>query len=328
MPDSGKLLHLKTPEVTETVRIDAGFAVGDEVTAYYDPMIAKLIVQGPDRHAALQKMKTALEAYEIAGPITNIEFVKRMCVSPKFVAGEVETGYIEKNQEELFRKVDISSEAWTQAALGLYIAEQGLGANDSVFFSQTIGFNTGLSGSRTFDLVEIPADGIVASAASISVSVQHVGPHAFSVSIAGQEPLPVTSKLDNTSNTLQSFYPHTRLETTLIRDPETNNLTLFQQGRQYRLQLATPKWAEKALGMKDVADSVLAPMPCKVLRVEVEEGAKVTKNQALVVIESMKMETVIRAPHDGTIAKVVHRAGDLCKAGTALVEFVGEEEKS
>ncbi|THY18206.1 3-methylcrotonyl-CoA carboxylase subunit alpha [Aureobasidium pullulans] len=327
VPDSGKLLHLRSPEITDTVRIDAGFAVGDEVTSHYDPMIAKLIIQGPDRHAALQKMKTALEEYEIAGPITNIEFVKRMCVSPKFVAGEVETGYIEKNKDELFRKVDIPHEAWSQAALGLYIAEQGLTGSESVLSSQTIGFNTGLSGSRTFDLVEIPADGQSSSASSITAHVQHLGPHTFSVSIGGQQPLQVTSKLNSTTNILQSFYPHTRLETRVIRDPETNNLILFQQGRQYRLQLAVPKWAEKALGMKDVANSVLAPMPCKVLRVEVEEGSKVTKNQALVVIESMKMETVIRAPHDGVIAKVVHKAGDLCKAGTALVEFAGEEEE-
>ena len=111
MPDSGRLLHLRTPEITDTVRIDAGFAVGDEVTSHYDPMIAKLIIQGPDRHAALQKMKTALEEYEIAGPITNIEFVKRMCVSPRFVAGEVETGYIEKNKDELFRKIEVPDEA-------------------------------------------------------------------------------------------------------------------------------------------------------------------------------------------------------------------------
>ena len=323
MPDSGKLLHLRTPEITDTVRIDAGFAVGDEVTSHYDPMIAKLIIQGPDRHAALQKMKTALEEYEIAGPITNIEFVKRMCVSPRFVAGEVETGYIEKNKDELFRKVEIPDEAWTQAAVGLYIAEQGLSDNNSVLSSQTIGFNTGLSGPRTFDLVEIPADGNNSSATSITASVQHVGPHTFSVSVGGQQALQVTSKLDENTNVIQSFYPHTRLETRIIRDPETNKLILFQQGRQYRLQLAVPKWAEKALGMKDVANSVLAPMPCKVLRVEVEEGATVTKNQALVVIESMKMETVIRSPQDGTISRVVHRAGDLCKAGTALVEFEG-----
>jgi 3-methylcrotonyl-CoA carboxylase alpha subunit len=66
---------------------------------------------------------------------------------------------------------------------------------------------------------------------------------------------------------------------------------------------------EKALGMKDVTNSVLAPMPCKVLRVEVKAGDVVEKDQPLVVIESMKMETVIRSPQKGTISKVVHQKG-------------------
>ena len=79
--------------------------------------------------------------------------------------------------------------------------------------------------------------------------------------------------------------------------------------------------------MRDLTHSVLAPMPCKVLRVEVEEGQEVKKNQALVVIESMKMETVIRSPQDGKISRVVHKPGDLCKGGTALVEFEEEGEK-
>ncbi len=68
MPDSGRLLHVQTPKETEDVRIDAGFVQGDEVTAYYDPMIAKLIVRGPTRQAALQRMLTALESYQIVGP--------------------------------------------------------------------------------------------------------------------------------------------------------------------------------------------------------------------------------------------------------------------
>jgi 3-methylcrotonyl-CoA carboxylase alpha subunit len=79
--------------------------------------------------------------------------------------------------------------------------------------------------------------------------------------------------------------------------------------------------------MKSTENSVLAPMPCKVLRVEVKEGQEVKKNQALVIIESMKMETVIRSPQDGKVSKVVHKAGDMCKAGTALVEFDGAEEQ-
>jgi len=118
---------------------------------------------------------------------------------------------------------------------------------------------------------------------------------------------------------LTSFYPHTRLATTFIRDED--RLTLFHLGRQHRLKLAMPEWTKKALGVKDVANSVLAPMPCKVLRVEVEEGQEVKKDQALVVIESMKMETVIRSPSHGIVKRIVHGKGDLCKAGTALVEF-------
>jgi 3-methylcrotonyl-CoA carboxylase alpha subunit len=95
---------------------------------------------------------------------------------------------------------------------------------------------------------------------------------------------------------------------------------------QYNLALAEPAWHAKALGTKDAANSVRAPMPCKVLRVEVKAGDEVIKNQPLVIIESMKMETVIRSPGDGKVRRIVHGAGEMCKAGTALVEFEGEED--
>lgn len=124
VPSTGKLLHLRTPPLSESVRIDAGFVQGDEVSSHYDPMIAKLIVSGPDRTSALQKMGAALEAYEIAGPVTNIEFLKRCCRSPAFIAGEVETGYIEKHRGELFEQEKVPDEVWAQAAVGLYEAEQ------------------------------------------------------------------------------------------------------------------------------------------------------------------------------------------------------------
>ena len=151
-------------------------------------------------------------------------------------------------------------------------------------------------------------------------------PETFEVTV-GDQSYSVTASYNSNTHTLQSYFPHTRLETTIIKDPETNYLNLFQRGRQYRLHLQTPQWAQKALGMRDLTHSVLAPMPCKVLRVEVEEGQEIKKNQALVVIESMKMETVIRSPQDGKISRVVHKAGDLCKAGVALVEFEGEDAK-
>ncbi|KAL9041313.1 MAG: hypothetical protein Q9214_004155, partial [Letrouitia sp. 1 TL-2023] len=110
IPDSGRLVHLNTPQPTNSVRVDAGFVAGDEVSSHYDPMIAKLIVQGETRESAIQKLHVALEDYEIAGPITNIEFLKRICQNPAFKAGEVETGFIGKWKDSLFKKEPVQPE--------------------------------------------------------------------------------------------------------------------------------------------------------------------------------------------------------------------------
>jgi 3-methylcrotonyl-CoA carboxylase alpha subunit len=308
IPDSGLLLHLKTPTPSPTVRIDAGFVAGDEVSSHYDPMIAKLIVQGPTREAAILKLRAALEEYEVAGPITNIEFLKKICVSPDFVAGEVETGYIPKHHAELFTPETPAPEVYAQAALGLALQEMAAIHNDA-FSTPPVtaaGFGAGYQ-SREFSLIQIPADGKTTEAAATPVSILQTAPSQFTITVGATTFPSVTSTFSPSTNTLTTFYPHTRLATTLIRSED--KLTLFQQGKQYRLKLALPKWTEKALGIKDVTNSVLAPMPCKVLRVEVKEGDSVKRDQPLVVIESMKMETVIRSPVDGVVARVVHGKG-------------------
>jgi 3-methylcrotonyl-CoA carboxylase alpha subunit len=309
MPDSGRLLYLKTPAISDTVRVDAGFVAGDEVSSHYDPMIAKLIVRGPTRQAALRKLRAALEQYEVVGPITNIEFLKRMSVSPDFVAGEVETGYIGKHREELFERKPVPAEVMAQAAIGLWLEASGHVSSSPAFDNPTQWMIGSRFQVREFHLTQVSPDGkgesITTPVIVRELPIINAGDTQYSVSVGDvtYEHL-VTS---GTSSHFTTYFPHTRLETTLVRDDD--RLTLFQQGTQYRLQLATPKWAEKALGLKDVTNSVLAPMPCKVLRVDVNEGDHVKKDQPLVVIESMKMETVIRSPYDGIIARIVHNKG-------------------
>jgi 3-methylcrotonyl-CoA carboxylase alpha subunit len=326
IPDSGLLLHLKTPTPTSTVRIDSGFIAGDEVSSHYDPMISKLIVQGPTREAAIQKLRTALEEYEVAGPITNIEFIKRMCISSDFIAGDVETGYIQKHHAELFTPEPHAPEVYAQAALGLLLQELSASRGD-MFTGPPVtaigyGFNVAYQ-QREFDLIEVPASGKGETQAT-KVYIRQTSPQQFDISIGSEKTYSnVTCTFTPSSNTLTSFYPHTRIATTIIRDAD--RLTLFQHGKLAKLQLALPAWTKKALGVKDVANSVLAPMPCKVLRVEVEAGETVKKDQPLVVIESMKMETTIRSPSYGVVKRVVHGKGELCKAGTALVEFEDPE---
>src|SRR5258708_3604461 len=87
LPASGRIVHLRLPAESENVRVDTGMRSGDEITAYYDPLIAKLIVWHPDRPAALERMRAALGEFEVAGPITNLGFLHRLVQDPDFPRG-------------------------------------------------------------------------------------------------------------------------------------------------------------------------------------------------------------------------------------------------
>ena len=296
---------MNTPATSEDVRIDAGFVEGDDVSAHYDPMIAKLIVRGETREEAIRKLGAALEEYEVAGPVTNIEFLKTICRSPDFIAGAVETGYIEKHREELFAQKTIDDEVLAQVALACLHRDSHASAPPSTGLAGTaVGFAPSYQ-QRQLSFTE--STGPTSDEPTLHVRVQQTADQTFNIEVGGRVFEQVESRMDPESRVVTSFFPHTRLDTTVVQDEDT--VIAFQRGVQYRLTVPRAKWMEKALGMKDVANSVLAPMPCKVLRVEVQAGDVVEKDQPLVVIESMKMETVIRSPHRGTIARVVHQQG-------------------
>ena len=306
IPDSGRLIHMQLPTISDSVRIDQGFTTGDEVSAHYDPMIAKLIVQGPTRAIAIRKLHAALAQYEIAGVVTNIEFLKKVCDNEAFASGDVETGFISKQSDFLYAKRQVHPEIYAQAALAMLLQESaGNRTSADVFSIGQPGFGSALQ-SRSFKLAEAQPDGSPGSE-EVVVNVMPSKFGLFDVAVGGQIYHSIASHWESKIAILTSFFPHTRLESRVISDG--NKLTLFQQGQQYRLQAVTPWWIEKAMGIKDASHSVLAPMPCKILRVEVRSGDQVKKDQVLVVIESMKMETIIRSPQDGIVSRVVHQQG-------------------
>ncbi|CCD42512.1 similar to 3-methylcrotonyl-CoA carboxylase subunit alpha [Botrytis cinerea T4] len=321
MPDSGKLVHLRTPKLSESVRIDAGFVQGDTVSSNYDGMIAKLIVSGPTREVAIRKLHAALQDYEVVGLSTNIEFLKKICKSPAFIRGDVETGYIQKHHDELFINETIEPEAFAQAALGILSQELSAANSKSIQgpHGEAIGFNSHVQ--REFSFTKPIVQPSSEKLEIYHVTIDQSDRNLYNITVKGPNVEKSYANIvsEPKSPTISTFFPHTRIESTLIR--QDDKITLFQQGKQIQLQLATPGWYEKALGLKDVRNSVVAPMPCKVLRNEVGEGEEVEEGQALVVIESMKMETVIRSPQKGVVAKLVHKEGDICKAGTVLVLF-------
>ncbi|KAI1343437.1 carbamoyl-phosphate synthase subunit L [Xylariaceae sp. FL0016] len=324
LPDSGKLVHLTTPKTDEDIRIDAGFVQGDTVSEAYDGMIAKLIVRGDDRETAIRKMELALRNYEVVGLSTNIEFLKRLCKSPAFIEGDVETGFIEKWKAELFDPVIIKPEVYVQAALGISAAQQAISHEPH---GGSLGF--GQNGSerkyffKSLDVLDQKEGEVV------EVTLVQKGNQLFDASVSrkGEESITIDNVVASFAQgtgktTLKSFFSDSRIESTVVQDPNNDNkITVFQHGAKTELAMVSPTWYEKALGMKELAASVAAPMPCKILKNEVQEGDKVTMGTPLVVIESMKMETVIRSPQDGVIKRLAHKEGDKCKAGTILVVF-------
>jgi acetyl-CoA carboxylase biotin carboxylase subunit len=96
LPSTGKLLQFNEPR-GPGIRVDSGFAPGKEVTHYYDPLLAKLIVHAEDRAIAIQRMQAALRDFIVHGVITNIDFLQAVLAHPDFRRGEVTTRWVETN---------------------------------------------------------------------------------------------------------------------------------------------------------------------------------------------------------------------------------------
>lgn len=292
MPDSGKLVHAVLPDSVQAdpdVRLDWGFGSGSTVSEAYDGMIAKLIVRGETREQAIAKMESALRAFEIVGVSTNVEFLKRLCHADAFVEGDVETGFIDKWRDVLFKPSHINDEVFAQAALGV-LSQQLKGTKPH---GQTLGFGEA-SASAERKLAFKVLDGYSEKEGEIvEASVTQTGHNLYNVTISrkGQDTPTVFNNVTSQPEThgavtkLETYFPAERILSSVVPQPQENDtkITIFQHGIKTDLALLPPTWYEKALGLKEIAASVVAPMPCKVLKNEVVEGQEVKKGTPLVV---------------------------------------------
>jgi 3-methylcrotonyl-CoA carboxylase alpha subunit len=129
LPSIGRLVHLATPATSADLRIDTGVRQGDEITPYYDPMIAKLIAHGATRSEALGRLRAALAEYQVVGVHTNIEFLQRLVDTPSFAAARVDTSLIERERARLFPAPAAPPEmAWEMAARATFPVAPGDGS--------------------------------------------------------------------------------------------------------------------------------------------------------------------------------------------------------
>ncbi|RWP01653.1 acetyl/propionyl/methylcrotonyl-CoA carboxylase subunit alpha [Mesorhizobium sp.] len=296
LPATGTLHHLKFPDTAPegaSMRIETGVQTGDAISPFYDPMIAKLVVHGKNRQAALEALGISLSQTEIAGSTVNTAFLAALAADADFSAGDVDTGLIGRHQQALTAVPPPSSEIVAAAAL----AASGAGAQAPTRepWSSLAGYAHFHAMARRTRL-RYGEDDILAL-----VSMRPDG--RFQVALDA----PYDSVLD------------LRAAPRLARWP--GHVTVFSGAVGY--SFAVPDPLARADEIAAGADSLRAPMPGLVKLVRAAKGETVIKGQPLLILEAMKMEHTISATHDGTIAEIATEGAQVTD-GTVLVRFAEE----
>ncbi|MFJ2895795.1 acetyl-CoA carboxylase biotin carboxylase subunit [Streptomyces sp. NPDC087218] len=320
LPSGGAVLALHEPQ-GDGVRTDSGLAAGGEVGSLYDPMLSKVIAYGPDRAAALRRLRAALADTVILGVPTNAGFLRRLLAHPAVVAGDLDTGLVEREVTGLVPE-GVPEEVYAAAALLRRSAAAGASPAGWVDpFSVASGWRLGGTPARTVLDFRIPGhDPVQVSLRDCprgtELAFGHVGEGA-------QPPEPVTgacgplAPLPGGRETARvvELTPH-RLVVELAgvthaftHAASPDGVWLGRDGDSWHVQDHDPVTASLAGAARSGADTLAAPMPGTVTVVKVAVGDEVVAGQSLLVVEAMKMEHVISAPHAGTVTELDVTAG-------------------
>ncbi len=300
LPSIGTLVHLRSPVETPEVRVDTGVRQGDAITPYYDPMIAKLIVWGTDRDAAVRRLAGALAAYEVVGVATNLGLLRAIADSPAFRAADLDTGFIGRNIRTEPAADAPEPVALAAAALAVLDSQRSPAPTDPWDLADAFRLN-GEAEQQVWLL-----------AAGTAVTIRAVYLHAGAYRLfLGDGAVVAQSEADGIS--LDGVMHRTRVVRLGVE------LTVIHRGRNHVFELVDPLVPPGAHGAGD--DRVVAPIPARVTHVLVQAGDLVSKGAPLIVLEAMKMEITLTAPRDGTIDVIRYIVGDMVEEGTELIHF-------
>ena len=289
LPATGRLRHLAfAPEA----RADSGVRAGDEISPFYDPMIAKLIVHGASRAEALGKMRAALAGTEVAGCVTNHAFLRKLVAHQGFAGGDVDTGLIDRDLDTLVAQPVPCSRTRALAALG------ALGLHEDLpdfagfsLWSPLVQQARYLWGDEAISArVSIREDGFDVGLDDVSHRVEHRGDVWW---IDGAK---TPAKIVVMGDELSVFF-----------------------GNGYHFVMPDP--LDVSGGAGGDGSVIEAPMPGLVKAVFVQAGASVSEGDRLAVLEAMKMEHVLVAARDGVVAEALVEAGAQVEAGAALIRL-------
>ncbi|XP_026466354.1 methylcrotonoyl-CoA carboxylase subunit alpha, mitochondrial-like [Ctenocephalides felis] len=322
LPGAGPLRHLRPPQTATDVRVETGVREGDEVSIHYDPMIAKLVVWGEDRTQALTKLKAKLTDYHIMGLETNVNFLLDLASHPNFAAGDVHTGFIDEHRESLFPPLLADETSIGQAIMGLILNERVSNVKnaystkkmDSPYF-QEMGFRLNHSLERTIKLTHNDKD--------ITVQLQQVSSNVFQMKVGpeGQWRTMKAVLTEKGGGALKLTLDGVISNCSVVMDHDI--LSVFDVGGRKDFKLHVPKFITSAGdgGSGGSAGAAVSPMPGVLEKLFVSPGDKVEKGTPLAVIIAMKMEHVIKASKDGTVASVNSNLGKSVQKGATIVKF-------
>lgn len=291
LPATGRLEFLEFPE---TVRADSGVRQGDTISPWYDPMIAKVITHGPDRQTALSRLLVGLEDTKVAGTVTNLGFLAKLARHEGFARGDVDTGLIARDIDQLTVQKDLEPREIAQAA----VLAAGLWDNAP----PTAGFTIWGRLSRTVDLI--------------------VADDAIKVVLSVNDAQTLDVRVGDQTVECRKTAAGWRVDGARASAMHMNEATITLMPSGQVISIVDP--LDRGNSDGPGGNSVLAPMPGLVTQVAAVAGAEVKQGDPLATLEAMKMEHVLRAPRDGEIAAVYVESSDQVEAGAVLVALVEE----
>ncbi len=320
LPSGGTVLRLHEPH-GEGVRTDSGLDEGTEVGSLYDPMLAKVIAHGPDRATALRRLRAALAETVTLGVQTNAGFLRRLLAHPAVLAGELDTGLVERDVETLVTD-EVPDEVYAVAALLRQAALAGDDGGAGDPFAAADGWRLGGERAWTRHHLQVPGR------EAVTVRVRETADGGYELLADGAERPSRASALTAVRTGGGPRYT-VRLDGvahTLAALPDGS--WIGRDGDAWQVRDHDPVAASLNRAAHAGADSLTAPMPGTVTVVKAAVGDEVSAGQSLLVVEAMKMEHVICAPHAGTVAELDVTPGTTVAMDQvlAVIAPLGDEE--
>jgi 3-methylcrotonyl-CoA carboxylase alpha subunit len=328
LPSVGVIREISAPHDAEGVRIDAGVGEGDVITPHYDPMIAKIITSGETRMDALQRMREVLGGLRVEGVRTNLDFLRWLASHPQFELGNISTRFIDRYYREGAFTLAPAHALLAGAAVRLLSEEYEAAAGGNLWRSTAwrhLNRNLGATFETDGHAYAVTFSRTPGSEFPWQATVQQGEATLFEgpLNVLIRRASRANHAFEDVRQSVQVQIPGEPLVSLEYGWGDDDSVFVVWDGREYWLRLQPPLSTDRlarAIHLAD-EDTLASPMPGKVLSVLVQAGAEVSEEQPLVVIEAMKMEFTVRAPHDGRVRAVHFAEGDQVAVGDVLVEL-------